>query len=137
MIFKTLAMSHLSKSNPIRVPGYGLVGLMGLIAAIYGSLLWQADDSAHLGMSALFGLAIGTMLWEKRHSFHAASHLFPLLLGSTLVLGGLIQPFIWHQPDWVRMMPLFCGIGVALMASGFQGIRLYWRELTILFFLMV
>ena len=121
----------------IKISGYLLASIIGLISTTYASLLWKVGDVAHLGMSALFGLAVGSLVWEKRHSFKAESHSSAVLLGTFIILLGSILPFLFDDPALLRLMPLICAVGLALVASGFHGVRQHWRELTILFFLMV
>lgn len=130
-------MLHASQPAILKVSGYFLVSIIGTIVAIYASLLWKADDVAHLGMSTLFGLAIGSLLWEKRHDFIAQSQAITVLFGSIIIIWGIIQPFMLNNPALLRLMPLICGMGLAMVASGFQRMRQYWKELTMLFFLMV
>lgn len=119
------------------IPGNFLVAVIGGVLAFYISLLWKMEDIAHAGMSAIFGLAIGSLLWEKRRKFISQSRLSDVLLGSTIIFWGIAQPLLFNNELTLRLIPLIGGLGLAIMASGLRGIHHHWRELTMLFFLMV
>lgn len=113
---------------------------------IYVMLVWRSGDTAHLGMSILFGMVAGMLLWEKRHELRFGSNLLSKLLG-----GMLIGFMIWqgigllHGQTLVenslhpllRLFPVVSALGLCLLISGIDKLKQYWQELTILFFLGV
>jgi cyanoexosortase A len=132
---------------------YGLVALSAALVAIYLTLVWHSGDSAHLGMSVLFGLAAGTLLWEKRQSLRFGTNFGSIMIGVLLfgaIAWGLAVTDLGNAPQnrdvvsieqqhrdlVLRLMPLFSALGVCLFASGFK-LKQYRQELTILFFLGV
>lgn len=116
---------------------YWLLGIAGGLQAICLTLVWKADDSGHFGMSLLFLFAIGSLIWEKRHTFKYKSEILPSIVGM-----GLISWVLWESANLadgniMRLLPFASAFGVALLASGFKGLKQYWQELVILFFLGV
>lgn len=124
--------------------------LIGVLAAIYVKVLLDYDQSAHLGMSLLFGLACGTLLWERRTSLKLSRNHSELLLG---ILGVILTVgvgfFLLHrdisqtgnplnlqkQPGinaLIRMIPVLGGFAIVLLAAGWSGLRQFWKEFAIL-----
>jgi cyanoexosortase A len=120
-------------------PQYGLLSLLACLFGIYLALLWRVKDLAHFGMSVLFLLAAMTLIWEN-HSTFVYRHERPACLAAV----GLMGWIIWQSTGVVsedylplRLFPFLSALAVALLASGFQGLLQYRRELAIMFFLGV
>lgn len=118
---------------------YGLMGLCASLLSIYLVLVWRVGDLTHLGVSGLFLLAALTLIWENH-----ASYIYRHDRTATLVAAGLIGWMLWQTPlvtpehhSQLRLFPFVSGLAVALIASGFRGLRQYRRELAIMFFLGV
>ncbi len=107
------------------------------LTAIYLTYLWQLGDTAHWGMSVIFFLAAASLLWDKQpqstETQAIAAGLGIAVIAATLTLSLNLS----DSEIFIRLMPLVFGIGVVLLAAGFRGFRLYWQELTLLFFLGV
>lgn len=120
-------------------PEFWLMGLSGLLVSILITLTWRTDEVDHLGMVILFCLAIASLIQERQKELEFKSNLPATLLGvlfiGWLLIYSLSTPAAYGY--FVRIYPVIAGIGLALVASGFNGIRQFWRELTILFFLGV
>jgi cyanoexosortase A len=58
---------NLSWNTLTKEPQFWLVALLAGLAAIYMTLVWRSGDTAHLGMSGLFWLAMASLLWDRRH----------------------------------------------------------------------
>ncbi|MDJ0554555.1 MAG: cyanoexosortase A [Microcoleaceae cyanobacterium MO_207.B10] len=118
---------------------FWLLAITSGLVTIYITALWKSDDSAHLGMSALFFLAIGSMIWERRYKLNLESETIPTILGLLIIGGLLFNSTNFAKPDTVspfwRLYPFIAGVSLSLIASGFQGFKQFWRELTILFFI--
>lgn len=112
---------------------------------LYVSLLWRANDLAHLGISVLYGWAIVTILRSKWSRFALSNNLASLLVGMGLTVLLLIKLALLLPMDatvltnhpLLRIYPLLGAIALILMAAGVSGFRLFWQELVILFFLGV
>jgi cyanoexosortase A len=111
---------------PSKSSQFCLLGLAAALVAIHLTLTIRAGDAPRAGISILFYLAVVCLLWEKRHSFSLKIRVFPSLLGTLLITGVLIKS-TFTVDDYF----------LSLIASSFKGIKLYGRELIILFFLGV
>lgn len=126
---------------------FWLLALAAGLTAIYLTLVWRADDTAHLGMSGLFLLAVGSLLWDRRSNLSFTGNRTSTLVGTVLV--GVV---LWASNFLVnsdalskssgnlefyllRLSPFFAALGVALLASKFQQVKQFWRELVIIFFM--
>lgn len=116
---------------------YWLLGIAAGLEIICLTLIWKADDTGHFAMSLLFLFAVGNLTWEKRHTLKFDSEIVPSILGL-----GLISWVLWESANFadgntMRLLPFTSAFGVALLSSGFNGLKQYWQELVILFFLGV
>ncbi|WP_414621433.1 cyanoexosortase A [Calothrix sp. CCY 0018] len=116
---------------------YWLLGITAGLEAICLTLIWKADDTGHLGMSLLFLFAVGSLTWEKRHTLKFESEFVPSIVGIGLIGWVLWQSANLADGNTMRLLSFTSAFGVALLASGFKGLKQYWQELTILFFLGV
>ena len=116
---------------------YCLLGIAAGLQAICLTLVWKADDTGHFGMSLLFLFAIGNLIWEKRHTFKFESGVLSSFIGMTLISWVLWESANFADGNVMRLLPFVSAFGVALLASGFKGLKQYWQELVILFFLGV
>jgi cyanoexosortase A len=124
---------------------YFSLGLIISVGVVYCTLLWRADETAHLGMSVLFAAAAGSLLWDKRHQLSVAekgnklSRALALVILSLALWQSIAQSgAIFHALNpAVRVLPFVAAVSIGLFASGWRGLEQYWQELTILFFLGV
>lgn len=116
-----------------------LLVLTVALATIYLTLLWRANDRAHLGMSILFFVAVYMVMEEKISHLVLKSDLISKILGLSIIILTL-----WHLPlspekdvldPVLRLSPFTFGLGISLIASGYRDIKQYWQSLLILFFL--
>ena len=116
---------------------YWLLGIVAGLQAICLTLVWKADDTGHFGMSLLFLFAIGSLTWEKRDILKFESEVLPSIVGIALIGWVLWESANLADGNIMRLLPFTSALGVALLASGFKGLKQYWQELIILFFLGV
>jgi cyanoexosortase A len=132
-------ITNISPTRLLRQPQFWLLTLTAGLFAIYLTLLWRAKDIAHLGMSGLFLLVVGSIIWDKRNNLKFNSSILYKVIGILLIGWILINlPLSPHKnklEPFLRSSPFIFAVGLSLIASGLKGIRLYWRELAILFFL--
>ncbi|MCC3404534.1 MAG: cyanoexosortase A [Microcoleus sp. PH2017_10_PVI_O_A] len=103
------------------------------------TLLWKMGDRAHFYMSLVFWLAVGSILWDKQNILKQSGGKRDLL---SLVAGTILIAFILFKSAMVsnkldpflRVAPFLSGLGLGIIAVGFQDLKKYWRELVILFF---
>jgi cyanoexosortase A len=96
-----------------------------------------ADAQDFLGLSILVWFAVGSLINRKRQSLHLESGIGATLLGAFLIGIILLRTANATVNPGLSVIPLMGGFGLALIASGFKGIRQYWRELIILGLLAV
>ncbi|MEO1402289.1 MAG: cyanoexosortase A [Cyanobacteria bacterium J06635_1] len=108
---------------------------VGLIV-IHLTLVSRANDDSLLASSFLYWLAIGSLVWSKRASLKfGAGFLSTLLALGLLGLVLLKSAFMAGYDPFLRIAPLLSALGLALLASGFRGLRQYWPMLLALCFL--
>lgn len=116
---------------------FWLLGLMVALVAIYVALTWKSGDIAHLGMSVLFWLPVVSLLWEKRYSLNLKSEVSSKVIGILFIASALFTSTFLANSHFLRLFPFISSLGLSLLASGFKGLKQYWKELVILFFLSV
>ncbi|MDM9385451.1 cyanoexosortase A [Chlorogloeopsis sp. ULAP01] len=128
-----------TKVKPLKNTQLWLLGIGAGLIAINLTLTWKSGDVAQVGMSVLFLLAVASLLGDKQHNLNFESGIFPSVLGGLLIGILLWQSATFHRSEllesFLRISPLISGLAVGLLASGFKGLKQYWQELTILFFL--
>ncbi len=83
-------------------------------------------------MIGLFLIAVGILVWEKRHRLMHSPK-----IGSTVIGAAILGYVLWqtlHQPTeiFMRLQPCIAAFGLALLASGCKHLKQYWQELGIL-----
>lgn len=119
-----------------RLP-FWLFVLLSSLYAIYMTLSWRTENVSHVAISLLFGLAIFSLLQDKRHQLEFRTSFPASLVGVCLVLGILWYTATQATGIFLRLIPFFSGVGVGVLASGFRGLKQYRQELIALFFLGV
>lgn len=140
-----MQLTDLSPLDYPRQRWFWLVALAALVAAVYLGLLERINDTSHLGMSGLFLLGAASLIWDDRRKLTLETDMPSTLLGGGLVLLTLVYSqyllgldsnhFSSEVPTKAfficRVSPLVSLLGVALLASGFQNLRQFWRPLAI------
>lgn len=107
----------------------------GLIA-IHLHLIWKSNNTDFLITSLIFWIAACLLVWKRRHALNLETGALSSCLGLLLIVAVLLKstsPSI----SFPYVLPLISALGIGLLASGFKGLKQYWRELVILFFLGV
>ncbi|MGF1492591.1 MAG: cyanoexosortase A [Microcoleaceae cyanobacterium] len=121
----------------IRDTKFWLLSTTAGLTAIYFTLMWFADDTGHLVMSALFFGCAAILLWEKRHSLSIKQNRVSVILGLVLI-GWMLRHSSLETIEYlVRLFPAVLALGMGLVASGWYGLKQYWQELLLLFCLSV
>lgn len=132
-------MTEFKLTQLFRHPQYYLLGLIASLFSVYLALVWRVGELTHLGMSGLFLLAALTLIWENAPNYRyrhdrIASVTAVILIGWVLWQSTVIVNEFQLQ---LRLIPFVSALAVALLASGFQGLLQYRRELALMFFLGV
>jgi cyanoexosortase A len=118
-------------------PYFWILFIATALFTIYFGVLWKADDVAHLGMSALFLFAVGSLIWERKENLTFKAQPIAIVIACILIvitLYGLTLNFDFQGIAIIlRSTPFFFGISLALLSAGFFGLKQYWREIIILF----
>ena len=120
----------------LQQPRYWLLAIAFTLITLHLGLLSQGDDSNLAGMSYLCWLAIASLVWEKRDDLKLESDPLSTFLGAStivLVLLRSLSPAGYH----LRICPFLSLVGLCLLASGWQRLHHYWRELLIISLLIL
>ena len=102
------------------------------IAVLHLTLASRIEESDIFATSLLFWFAAGTLIWDHRHQLDFHSGLFPSLVGAIVLALGLTR--LTFSPDSASMawgFPFLAALSLGLLASGFKGLRQYWKPLLI------
>ena len=118
---------------------FGPIIIATALVTLNMTLLWKLGDTAHFYMSLVFWFAVGSLLWDKQDILKQRGGKFDIL---STVVGTIIIAFILFKSaivsskfdPFLRIAPFLSGLGLGLIAAGFQDVKKYWRELVILFF---
>lgn len=105
------------------------------VMAIHITLVGRTDSDSLFASSVLFLASVGSLLWTRRNSLKLHHNLPASAIGAILLGLVLIKSTAITGGFFLRAYPFVAGVAIALMASGFQGLRQYWKELILLFFL--
>jgi cyanoexosortase A len=141
-----MKVMHLYTGRSLKTWQYCLLSLAASLTVIYMTLVYLSGDVAHLGMSFLFYLVAGILLWEKRETLQLQGSIFSRMTGGLLVALVLWQSIgLLHDPALtspqlnltLRLLPFVSVLAVGLLASGFKNLKQCGQEITLLFFLGV
>jgi cyanoexosortase A len=123
----------------LKHPPYLLLSLISALFSIYLLLVWRVGDLTHLGMSGLFMLVTLTLLWENHFHYRYRHERTASLLAMVLIgwLGWQVPYIVSEHQVQLWLFPFVAALAIALLASGFQGLSQYRRELAIMFCLTI
>lgn len=91
-----------------------------------------------MGASVLFWLAVVCLVWEKRDRLVLSSGVVASSIGAVAIALVLFKSSSLVGNDiFLRLSPLISIIGIALLSSGFRGLKQYWQELSLLAFFAI
>lgn len=117
-----------------------LLGITVSLIALYTSLTWQlTEDIDRLSISVLAWGAILFLVWNKRNTLKLDAGIASSLSGTALIALVLLKgfSFFWFESDLIRVFPIPMALGLALIASGFSGLKQYWREFLVVSILVI
>ncbi len=119
-------------SQRLQAPSFWLLTVTAAIAALHLALLNRVDQSDLFATSILFWFVAGSLLWERRHELCLESTIAPSVVGLGLIAFVLLRSAaLPTSVTLLRLLPLMGLAGVCLLASGWGGLRQYWKELLI------
>jgi cyanoexosortase A len=125
--------SHLTAISQLKYPQFWLLAIGAGYIAIHLTLTWKADNSSLLGTSFLCWAAISSLIWDKRHSLNLESGIFSSFFGLSLIALLLVKSIsLTSLGGFLHISPAIFAFGLALLASGFKGLKQYRGELLVL-----
>jgi len=116
----------------LQEPKFLLLGIAVAIAAIHLTLIDRADKAELFATAALFWIAFASLLWDRRDDLTLESGLFANIVGvSLLAIFCLVSSTLPTSVTFLHVSPFMAVLGLACLASGFQRLRQYWRELAV------
>jgi cyanoexosortase A len=112
---------------------FWLAALGVALSGFHLQALWTATtgNSEALVTQALFWLAIGSLIWGRKETLKLESQPLPSVIGLVLIGlvvlkggGAFLNPF-------AQFAPLVSAFALALLASGFSGLKQYVKELAL------
>ncbi len=127
---------HLIPVSRLKNAQFWLLAIAAGLIAIHITLTWKSDNPSLLGTSLLFWIAISSLVWEKRDSLNLESGILPSFVGlSTIGIVLLKSASLTSFGGFLFLFPFIVALGIALLASGFRGLKQYKGELLTLSFL--
>lgn len=120
----------------VRHSSFWLLAIASGLMAIHITLTFKVaiEGSSFVNTSLLCWAAASYLVWERREKLNLDSSLFASCLGVLLIAFVLLKnTHLYTITGIFRISPLISGLGLALLASGFKGVKQYWKELLILF----
>lgn len=128
-----VAMKGVMKANFWSTPRFWLLSISAGVAAVHLNVIWQSEDPNLTAASFLIGGAVFSSLQERYHHLKLESAIVPSLIGAVLIFSILVKTlFLTGGTYFPKLSPLVSATGLALIASGFTGIKQYWKELVML-----
>ncbi|BAY36690.1 hypothetical protein NIES2111_10210 [Nostoc sp. NIES-2111] len=113
-----------------------LLGISSSLIAINLALVARKDQPTNFAINALFLLVIYSAIKDKRHKLNFNSGLLSSFIGLLCIsLIFIISLFQINIGILSLFPPLMSGVGLALLASGYRGLKQYYGELLLLGFL--
>lgn len=128
---------HLPSVKSLKTSKLLLLGIaVGLIAIHLNITFKSGQTDDYWGNFVLFLSAVSYLVWERRKTLSLETGVISSFLGTLLIAWVLLKSItIVGDDPIIRVFPLISALGLALLASGFQGLKQYWQELLIFCFL--
>jgi cyanoexosortase A len=115
-------------------PAFLLLVLGVAIVAIQLTLIFKTGNSDRQITSMLFWAVAAYLIWERKEKLKFDTGPISSLLGAFLLSLLLLKCTGYCEESFLIAYPFIASIAMALIASGFQGLKVYWREILLLFF---
>jgi cyanoexosortase A len=125
----------LPPSPHLRCTTNRLVLVIGLALLGTEYVLWSKLPFDVLRFGALCLMVIVFLLWQRRDALALESGPAPSVAGALLIAFVLFKSVSQSGTLFAALSPLLSGVALALLASGFKGLRQFWKELALLVFL--
>jgi cyanoexosortase A len=123
-----------SQRSFLTSPAFLLLVISAAVMAIHITLTLKTGSSDRQITAILFWLTAAYLIWERQDKLKFQTGPIASLVGALLLSLLLLKCTGYCEESFLIGYPFLAGIALALIASGFQGLRAYWRELILLFF---
>lgn len=127
---------HLSLVKSLKTSKFWLLGIAAVLIAIQLNITWKSDNSNLWGISVIFWATVCYLIWEKNDTLRLETGVISSFIG-TLLIASVLLKSTFHSENFPYVSPFISAVGLGLIASGFKGLKQYWQELLLLFFLGV
>lgn len=126
--------THPKSVTQLKYPELWLLGIGTCLIAIHLTLIWRSDNTSLLGTAFLCWAAVSSLIWDKRHNLNLESGSFSSFLGLSIIAVLLLKSVsLTSFGSFLYLSPVIFAFGLALLASGFKGLKQYRGELLALF----
>ena len=133
-----MKITHLPALKKLNDSHFWLLSIASGLIALHLTLISRASGSSLLVISAGAWWAVSCLIWRKRHSLKLEMGVVSSALGISLIALVLLKSSsLSRYGTFLLISPLVEALGLGLLASGFRGLKQYWKELTILSFLTI
>ncbi len=111
---------------------FWLFSILISFAIFHLNVTWKVTgDPNRLTIDLFFWAAILFLLWRRRDRLRVDSDLASAFFGLLLIVLVLVKTIslFWFESSLLKFAPFVAVLGIALLASGFKGLRQYWLEL--------
>ncbi|MBF2067341.1 MAG: cyanoexosortase A [Calothrix sp. C42_A2020_038] len=125
---------NLKTNIQFKCPEFWLLATAVGCIAIHLTLVWKVDSSNLLSISLLFWASVSCLIWERRTSLYLHSGIISSLVGLLILILLLVKVASMSvYGNFLCFLPPLFGISLALLSSGFQGLKQYRKEFLVLF----
>lgn len=132
LIFHSSPLSSSLQWEAIAEVRYWLLAIASTVVAIHLTNLWRLAGADLLALGGLTWLAVGGLIWERRQTLTHESGLVASAIGVAFLGIFLLKSAHPSIGRFAQIAPLVAALGLILIASGWQGVRQYWKELSVL-----
>lgn len=120
--------TYIASARPLRDSRFWLLGIAAGLIAIHLTLTYRTDKVNLLGNSILFWLAVSSLVWNKHKTLRLESGILASCMGTAILALVLLKSTSLPDGYFLLLSPCVSALGLALIASGFQGLKQYWQE---------
>jgi cyanoexosortase A len=115
-------------------PTFLLVVLGVATMAINLTMVFKVSGSDRQITLMLFLATTAYLLWERKDKLKFQTGPIASIFGAILLSLLLLKCTGYCETSFLSSYPFLAGIALATIASGFRGLKEYWREILLLFF---
>ncbi len=123
------------RSSSLTSPNFLLLVLGAAAIAIHLTLVYKIGSPDRQVASLLFWATAAHLIWERHERLNFKTGFVASSIGGLLLLLLLLKSTGYCEQSFLIAYPFIAGISLALIASGFRGLKIYWQEIVLLFFL--